>query len=191
MWPLGESGAVATKNIRCLAIQAASSVSIFSSCLPIVWGWSLRIFSCDERDREAVIALAADGLDCRGAHAPLSGEQFVEATHALDKWIAAGGVGHRSAATDMAGDNQGPATGKLEHPREILRIAFLVRVNEDQIEGAATRGGELRQRVQRSPKAQFNHAGQPRARDVAAGDFSVFGIVLQCDQPAIDRKSVV
>jgi hypothetical protein len=40
-----------------------------------------------QHDRETVVAFAPDGLDFRGAHARLGGDQFVEAKHALNPGI--------------------------------------------------------------------------------------------------------
>jgi hypothetical protein len=108
---------------------------------------TLRVGS-DERDRKAVVSLTTHGLDRRGAHARLSGEQFVEAAHPLDVGIAAGGVDHRSVAHDIVGDDQAATTGELERPCEVIRIARLVGVDEDQVKWTATLGGELRQRIQ-------------------------------------------
>lgn len=47
--------------------------------------------------------------------------------------------------------------GELERPRKVIRIAWLVGVDKDQVKWVETLGGELRQRIQRPPDAYLNN----------------------------------
>src|SRR5437879_4688987 len=88
----------------------------------------------DKREREAVVALAADRLDRGGADTGLGREQLVEATDPLDAGVFARLVDHRASAHDVVRDDQRAATGELQRPPEVLRIARLVGVDENQVE---------------------------------------------------------
>src|SRR5437764_114396 len=73
----------------------------------------------DERQREAVVALAADGLDRGGADARLGGQQLVEAAGTLDARVVAGRVEHRALAHHVVGDDQAAAAGQPQRPGEV------------------------------------------------------------------------
>ena len=48
------------------------------------------------------------------------------------------------------------AARELQRPGEVIRIARLICVDEDQVEGAATLGGEPSQGVQRFSQTEFD-----------------------------------
>src|ERR1700729_1577854 len=89
-------------------------------------------------DGKAVVALAADRLQHGCTEARLGGNEVGESPHTLDIWIGAFGVNHFAVADDVVGYDNGSDMGELQGPLEICRIAALVGVDEDEIEG---RGG--------------------------------------------------
>ena len=89
---------------------------------------------------EPVVALGAHRLDGRGAHAPLNREHLVQAAHAQDVEVGAGGVDHGSIADHVIDDDQAPGARELQSPGEIGRIGGLVGIDEDEVEGT----GEFR-----------------------------------------------
>ena len=63
--------------------------------------------SLDDRYREAVVALCADGLDCGRGGAGIGGEGFVKAADALDLLVLCFCVDHFSLAHDVVDDDHG------------------------------------------------------------------------------------
>src|SRR3712207_7004414 len=55
-------------------------------------------------------------------------------------------------------------------PLEVLRVAPLVGVDEDQVERAAPLGHEARQRLERRPDEDLDHVCKARVRQVPARD---------------------
>src|SRR4051794_3671296 len=83
-----------------------------------------------QRDRKAVVALAANRLQRGGANARLSGQHLVQATHALDAGILAGGVDDFAIADDVVDDDNAAWARKFQRPGEIVRVAGLVRIDK-------------------------------------------------------------
>ena len=84
--------------------------------------------------------------------------------------VVLGVVYHRPAAHDVVGHDQRAAAGELERPREVLRIALIIGVDEDQVEGATALGGQLRKRLERRSDAELDDPGQTGVVDVGTGD---------------------
>src|SRR5580692_8116372 len=103
--------------------------------------------SCDARDAEitqsanhysehkTVVSLAADRLQHSGTQAWLGGYKFGEVTHALDIWIGIFRLDDFAVAYHVIGYDDGSRTRQLQRPIQIFRVASLVRIDEDQIEG--------------------------------------------------------
>jgi hypothetical protein len=97
----------------------------------------------DDGDREAVVALRADGLDGGGLQARLGGRGFEETPDATDVLVFAGGVGDDAGADDVVGDDERAGPGDLEGPLEVVGVSGFVGVDEDEVERGPAFVGEL------------------------------------------------
>jgi hypothetical protein len=105
----------------------------------------------------------------------------------LHAGIAACRVGDCALAYDVVGDDQAAGARQPQRPGEIIRIARLVGVDEEQIERAEPFGGDLRQRIERAADADFDQARETRAGHVRARDLRAPGIGLERDQMPAGR----
>ncbi len=90
-----------------------------------------------------------------------------------DVRVVVAGIGDPTAPHDVVGHDQGSRAGELERPAEVLGVAVLVGVEEDQVERAVALGDELREglraparrgarRRRRSPPARCSRGRPPR-----------------------------
>ena len=143
----------------------------------------VRVTSIDERDRKAVVTFAAHGLDRRGTYARLSGEPLVKPAHSLDLGVVVVRVDDRPLADDVVDDNHAPRAGEFERPVEIKGGAFLVGVDEDEVERAQPLGNQTRERFQSRSKAKIDNVSKAGASDIGASDLGVPRLGLECDEP--------
>ena len=147
-----------------------------------------RVSRDHQRQREAIVPLAADGLDRRRRHARLRREHCVEPANALHAGVAAGGIEHVAAAHDVVRDDQRPGARQTQRPHEVIGITRLVGVDEDQVERTRRLRLEQRQRVDRASDADVDAIGKSRAREVRPRDVRVHRIRLQRGQRAARRQ---
>ena len=114
------------------------------------------------------------------AEARLGGEHLEEAAGADDAGVAAGGVGDRAVADHVVADDDRAGAGEAQRPGEIVGVAALVGVDEDEVEGAVEGG----QRVEGRAGDQLDPVGEAGAGDVRARHLGVPPLGLQGDEPA-------
>src|SRR5262249_14857956 len=112
----------------------------------------------------------------------------VEPPHALHIRVRVRQVNDPALAYHVIDDDQAAAARKTQRPREVVRVARLIRVDEDQVERPAALRGELGQRVERPPEAPLDDARQPGPGDVGPGDVGVLRLGLERDQAAPGRQ---
>ena len=86
---------------------------------------------------EPVIALASDCLIGRGTDARFCDKALDDLARALDAGVTALSINDLSIADDVVDYNQAARVRKLQRPGEVVRIARLVGINEDQVNRAA------------------------------------------------------
>src|ERR1700733_10671235 len=92
-----------------------------------------RLWLSHHEQREPVVSLAADGLDC-GALEPVVGcRELEERAHALDTRVVALRVCDLALSHHVVGDDDGTRTRQGEREFEIPGVTLLVRVDEDEI----------------------------------------------------------
>src|SRR6187402_71016 len=97
----------------------------------------------DADQGKAVVALAAHRLHGGGAHPRRACEQLVEATHALDVGVRAGGVEDSALAYHVVYDDHAAYAGQLQRPCEVFGNALLVGIDEYEVERWQTFSCEL------------------------------------------------
>src|SRR5581483_4563936 len=142
----------------------------------------------DEGDGEAIVALAADGLEGGGGDAGFGGEDLEEATGALYGGVVAVGVDDCALTYDVVHDDEAAGMGELERPLKVGGVVLFVGVYEYEIEGGAPFGGELGQGVKGASEPDLYNVVESGAGDVGAGDFSMFGFGFEGDQRSVGRK---
>src|ERR1044072_8875358 len=75
----------------------------------------------DQRDREPIMTLGADGLNRRREDAGLVGQRLVGLALGFGGGIRVLGVGQRAVPDDVVGDDQGTGPRVLERPGEVVR----------------------------------------------------------------------
>ena len=140
--------------------------------------------SLHDREREAVPALGADGLDRGRLKARLARHHLKRIARTDHVGIPAVGVGDRAAPDDIVNDDRGSWPRQAQRPAQIFGVVGLVGVDEDEIERAESFGLDLRQGVERRAGPDVDLAGEARAGDVFARDRRVPFVRLQAHQPA-------
>ena len=82
--------------------------------------------------------------------------------HRLHRGIATSRIHYCAIANDVVGDDQRTGMRESERPLPIIRIARLVRIDENEIESTRLFGDQVRQCIQSCPKANvddFRHTG--------------------------------
>ena len=87
--------------------------------------------------RQAIIALAADGLDGGRCDVGHSCYPFVKLTDTLHTDVLAAAVNHCTFTDDVIHNDEAAGAGQLERPLEVGRSIDLIGINEDQIERGA------------------------------------------------------
>src|SRR5262249_39759645 len=146
---------------------------------------ALRV-SGDDEDGEAVMALAAHGLNRRAAHPRVGRGKLEEAAHPCNIGIVARLFEDRTFPHDIVHDNEGAATRVPHRPLEIVWRAGLVGINEKEIEWRLL--GEARQSIDGSAYTNFDHAGEPGAGNVGEGALGVARICLKRNEMPAGRK---
>ena len=137
---------------------------------------------------EAVPAFGADGLDRGRAQTRLLGDHVEHAPDPLDARIRARAIDDGALAHDVVAYDHRAGPREPQRPGEILRVARLVGVDEDEIERADPLLGDARQGFQRRADAQAHLPGEARARDVVAGDLGVLGNRLERHDETVRRQ---
>ena len=118
----------------------------------------------DDGQHEAVVPLAAHGLDHGRAHARLPGPPARSSGARRHARVGAGPVDDRTVPDDVVGDDEASPPGKLERPGEVVRIAGLVGVDEDEVKGAAHPDASCGRRSSARPTRTSTAASGRRAR---------------------------
>src|SRR4051812_11285541 len=73
-----------------------------------------------DRQRKAIVTLAANRLNRRRRHTRLPGEHLVEPANPAHAGVDAGGVKDFAAAHDVVRDDHGARAGEAQRPGEII-----------------------------------------------------------------------
>jgi hypothetical protein len=105
-----------------------------------------------------------------------------------DGRVVAGGVGHRSAAYDVVGDDQASRAGEVERPAQVLGVAALVGVDEDEVERTGALSRERRQRVEAGADANLDDVGESGPDEVRLRDLRVARVGFERYEPPAGRE---
>jgi len=90
--------------------------------------------SLHERKSKSVVTLHADSLKNGRQDTRLKREKFDERSYSDHVRVSACWIGYRAVTHDVVGDDQCAWTGQLKCPRQVLRTARLVSIDEHDIE---------------------------------------------------------
>ena len=96
--------------------------------------------------------------------------------HGLNARIVAGGIGDGAVAHHVVGDDDRPGARESKGEGEVLRIAGLVGVDEDEVERFVPIVDQAPHRIAGRADAEVDLVEQAGAIDVGAGDRGVAGL---------------
>ena len=108
--------------------------------------------TADQRQRESVVALAADGLDRRRAHARLGGQRVEERPHALDRRVGSPASATAPPRITLSATISVPGRERRSAWRRYSALLRLSASMNIEVERAVERGQRLERRARRSPR---------------------------------------
>src|SRR5690606_2057072 len=142
----------------------------------------------DDEQREAVVALGADRLNHSARQARYFTRALDHSTNALHRLITRGGIGDGAVADDVVGEDERTGPAEADRDFEVVRIADLVGIDEDEIERGDGVGFEPAKDFESGAEVEADAFEDSGAAEVRARNLGVPRIDFDSDQLPAGRQ---
>ena len=132
----------------------------------------------------AVVTLAADHLNDRGAQTRGVVDHLHHGARSHDGGVGAGGIGDRAVPNHIIDNDDAARPGQTQRPAQVLGVGRLIGIDEDHVKRAL----ELSKGVYRVAHNDRHEIGQTGEGDVVLRYPGVMIVGFQGDEPAIGRQ---